>query len=117
MSWRISLILVLLIVIIRLLQIYQYLRYTDNEIAAAIYCAEGGKGTRFPYGIKSINTGGNVAIAKAICLRTIRHGRERYRQAGYPGDFISFLGKRYAPGQGEWVHNVKWFLKDNRRSR
>ena len=86
-----------------------------EKIVNAIYLAEGGAKTRFPYGIKSINTHGNKEYARRICLNSVRNGRARFiKQIKYT-DFIEFLGLRYCPPTAHklnqsWVSNVKFYL-------
>jgi len=88
--------------------------YTDDEIANAIYKAEGGAKTNHPYGIltKYKNT-----TSRQACLNTIEHA---YKDWNGEGDFIEFLGNRYAPIgvandptelNKNWVRNVKYFLE------
>src|SRR3990167_7108119 len=56
--------------------------HTDEQIVNAIYKAEGGKKTRFPYGIKSVKCEGEKECRK-ICLNTVKNNRVRYeRQVG-----------------------------------
>lgn len=94
--------------------------YTDNEIADAIYKAEGGEQTNFPYGIKSVKCKGKKECRK-ICLNTIRNNRKRYTEYGYKQykTFLEFLASRYAPigvkndpkGLNKhWLKNVRYFL-------
>lgn len=88
--------------------------YTDDQIADAIYKAEGGSKTAHPYGI----LGHWHQSPRQICLNTIAHAR---RDWNGQGDFIAFLGSRYAPTKNctndpknlnkNWVRNVKFFLK------
>jgi hypothetical protein len=92
--------------------------YTNEQIAHAIYKAEGGSKTKYPYGIKSINTHGNKEYAHKICLNTIRNNRIRFIKQDKYKDFIEFLGSRYCPTtirneyylNKNWVKNVRWFL-------
>ena len=89
-------------------------KFSDIEIVEAIGKAENSK--KFPYGVKSINTGGNVDIARQICLNSVRNGRKRWIKAGKPYDLIIFIGLRYCPPKAHklntnWVKNVKYFLK------
>ena len=91
--------------------------YTNDQIANAIYKAE--NSTRYPYGIKSINTFGNKDYARKICLNTIRNNRVRFAKQNKYKDFIEFLGSRYCPLtikseyhlNKNWVKNVKYYLK------
>lgn len=92
--------------------------YAENpyfdSVADAIYKAEGGVKTRHPYGIlaKYKNT-----TPRQACLNTIAHA---YRDWDGKGDFIEFLGNRYAPIgvandptnlNKNWIKNVKYFLE------
>ena len=92
----------------------------QDKLAVAIYLAEGGENTRFPYGIKSVDTHGDKAYARKICLNTINNNLARWqwaRQNGDKRDYIAFLGSRYAPTKGatddpmglnnNWVNNVR----------
>jgi hypothetical protein len=87
--------------------------FNPDKIADAIYRAEGGAHTRWPYGIKSVIT----ANPRRVCLNTIHHNWQCWRKAGCPGDFIDFLADRYCPasadpiGNANWKRNVKFFLK------
>lgn len=87
--------------------------YTDDQIANAIYKAEGGSRTRHPYGILKKY---KVTTPRQACINTIRHAR---RDWNGQGDFIAFLGSRYCPvgaandPQGlnvNWIINVNYFL-------
>lgn len=88
--------------------------YTNDQIADAIYLAEGGSKTSHPYGIL---THYKHTTPRQACLNTIRHAR---RDWDGKGDFIEFLGKRYCPVGAEndprglnkyWVKNVRYFLE------
>lgn len=85
-----------------------------EKLADAIYRQE--NSVRYPYGIKSINTRGNAAAARAICLATIRNNWRRWRLAGSPGEYVDFLAARYCPpsedpiGNANWRRNIKKFL-------
>lgn len=94
--------------------------YSDEDIAEAIYVAEGGTQTRYPYGIKSINTHGDREYARKICLTTIRNNRKRFAKQSKCNDFIVFLGSRYCPPGAHrlnkyWVTNVKRILAKGER--
>jgi len=84
---------------------------TDLEILNANKKTENSK--KYPYGIKSINTYGNEAYARQICLNSIRKAKKRWEAAGKPEDFISYMGKRYAPPtqNPNWVRLVHYFLE------
>ena len=93
--------------------------YTNDQIANAIYLAEGGAKTRHPYGILSVKVA-NEAEARKVCLNTIRNNRKRYAEYGYKKypDYLSFLASRYCPVNCEndngtnkfWIKNVRYFL-------
>ena len=97
--------------------------YTDDQIADAIYKAENSK--RYPYGIISIDTGGDEAYARKICLNTIRNNRKRYADYGHKkyDTYLEFLASRYCPINADndptglnrnWLKNVRYFLtKEN----
>lgn len=87
--------------------------YSNEQIANAIYFAEGGAKTRHPYGILAHykNT-----TPRQACLNTIAHARRDFKG----GDFITFLGNRYCPIGAKndptglnknWVKNVKRILR------
>lgn len=102
--------------------------YADDEIADAIFKAEGGEKAEFLYGIRSVSYK-DEADARRICLNTIRDNRKRYTEYGhkeYP-TFLEFLASRYAPTSGKdvskyakkvnknWIHNVRFFLEKDRK--
>lgn len=79
-----------------------------ERLADAIYVAEGGRKTAFPYGIKSVRTDD----PRQTCLTSIRNNYARWQDAGLPGDFIDFMGRRYAPPSAHplnqhWARNVR----------
>lgn len=77
-------------------------------LASAIYYAEGGTDTRYPYGIKSLAT----TKPRHVCLVTITNNFHRWRQADTTKDYVSFLSSRYCPGADNlaWQRNVKFFM-------
>jgi hypothetical protein len=87
-----------------------------DKIANAIYRAEGGAHTRFPYGVMSVKVS-DANQARLVCIATIQNNWKRWQAAGSHGDFIDFLADRYCPpsvdpqGNANWKHNVKFFLK------
>ena len=97
-----------------------YSQFSDSEIVEAIGKAE--NSVKYPYGIKSINTNGNVTYARQICLNSVRNGRARWIKAGRPCDLIEFISRRYCPinapddnGTNKyWSRNVKYFLNKAR---
>jgi len=92
----------------------------DNDIIVnAIYKAEGGKKTKYPYGIVSIDTKGDEEYARKICYNTVRNNKVRFKNQTKYKDYIEFLGSRYCPiGASNdpnnlnknWVTNVKYFI-------
>ena len=101
-----------------------YESHNIDEIADAIFKAEGGKGTRYPYGIKSIKCVGEKECRR-ICKNTIRNNIKRYNDYGRSkfGNYLKFLASRYAPIgvandptnlNKNWIKNVKFFLKKRR---
>jgi len=95
--------------------------YSNEEICDAIYLAEGGEKTKYPYGIKSVKCSGEKECRK-ICINTVRNNKRRYREYGYKKykTFLEFLASRYAPIGAKndpknlnknWLKNVKYFLR------
>jgi len=87
-----------------------------NLIADAIFLAEGGRDTRYPYGIKSVLVHGELE-ARTVCLNTIESSWSRYEHTDCT-DFIAFLAGTYCPiatdpvGNGNWVANVRYFVNN-----
>ena len=90
-------------------------RIDVESLANAIFQAEGGFKAVKPFGILSVPCDGYTEC-RQICLNTIRNNYSRWQKAGNPGDFISYLGSRYAPIgasndprglNSNWVRNVK----------
>jgi hypothetical protein len=92
---------------------------TYDQLADAIYHAEGGKNTNFPYGIKSVRCDSDREC-RAICINTIRNNVRRFKQdnRGF-SSYLEFLANRYAPVgvandptnlNRNWLRNVKYFL-------
>lgn len=79
-----------------------------DKIADAIYVIEGGKKTKYPYGIKSISTKGNLAKARQICINTIRNTHKRWIVANKPNNFLDYLADRYCPASVDRVGNKRW---------
>jgi len=80
---------------------------TDDEIANAIYKLEGGAKAKAPYGILSLKVS-SPAMARRICMTTIRNSRARWLKAGRPGDELDFLADRYCPPSADKVGNARW---------
>lgn len=91
-----------------------WLRFTNDEIANAVYRAEGGKKAKVPYGILSVRVK-DEADARRVCIRTIQNNRARFAKQTKYDDFIEFLGSKYCPVSEHklnrfWVKNVKSIL-------
>jgi len=92
--------------------------YSNEAIAEAIFWAEGGYHTNWPYGIKSVYCKG-IEECKEVCLNTIKNNRVRYSEYGNRQykDYLSFLASRYCPasvdGCENWLPNVQSYLKKN----
>jgi hypothetical protein len=93
---------------------------TDEQLAMAIYKAEGGSATKYPFGIRGVHCVGYTEC-KERCKATIRHNRRRFAQAtGQRHEsFVIYLAGVYCPGTGRknaqrehqnWIHNVKFYL-------
>lgn len=87
---------------------------TVDKIVGAIYRLEGGDKTKYPYGIKSVDTKGNKEKARQICVNTVRNNYKRWEAAGSKGKYFEFLAKRYCPIPGDktglnknWLKNLK----------
>ena len=94
--------------------------YDSNDIADAIYQAEGGSRAVKPYGVLSVPCH-SEADCRNVCLNTIENTFTRWQADGSKGDFLEVLAERYAPTQHatndrgglnvHWLGNVKYFLK------
>ena len=79
-----------------------------NALVLAIYLAEGGSHTRYPYGIMSVHT----QNPRNVCVLTIEHALKDYPSHVIDLNFINFLSTRYCPpsidktGNKHWRHNV-----------
>ena len=100
--------------------------YKVNQLADAIFRAEGGYKTNFPYGIKSVRCN-NEQECRRICKNTIRNNITRYENSttNDNSSYLQFLQSRFAPTTGNitsleksynvsWLKNVKWFLENPR---
>lgn len=92
-----------------------------RRVVDAIRCAEGGNKAKRPYGVLSVPTR-SEAHARSVCLNTVRRNWDRWEAEGSPGDFIDYLGKRYAPVGAKndprglnknWPRNVRSRLKSS----
>lgn len=89
-----------------------------NRTVNAIYLAEGGAKADYPYGIRSEHCTSETSC-REICERTVLRNINRWLARGGKGDFIEFLGGRYAPANASndphglnkhWIKNVRYFL-------
>lgn len=92
--------------------------YSINEVADAIYKAEGGSSADFLYGIRSVPYK-DEAEARHICINSIKNGYKRWIKAGKPMGFLEHFSQRYCPPKAHklnvnWVGNVKYWLVRNR---
>ena len=86
-----------------------------DKLANAIYKAEGGAKTKHPYGILAKY---KHTTPRQACLNTIKHKHRDWVKLGSKGDFIAYLGSKYAPVNCDndngtnryWVKNVRYFL-------
>lgn len=92
--------------------------YDSNDIADAIYIAEGGAKAKKPYGVLSIPCNGHDDC-REICLNTIENTFTRWQADGSKGDFLEALSRRYCPigasndrmGLNKhWLSNVRAIL-------
>ena len=91
-----------------------------NQLVDAIYKAE--NSTKYPYGIKSIDTKGNKEYARKICVNTVKNNVKRWKDSVKKGDkrsYLKFLGDRFCPPKAHkknvnWLPNVRWFLKQHK---
>lgn len=87
----------------------------DSEILAdAIYVIEGGQKAKKPFGILSVPCNG-YEDCRQVCINTIEANFTRWQASGATGDFLNFLGNRYAPPQAHplnrnWIPNLKSVL-------
>jgi len=89
----------------------------QNALADAIYKAEGGKETRYPFGIRSVRCSG-YEDCRVVCLNTIKNNIKRWEKSVNQGDdrdYLTFLWHRYAPPKSHhlnnhWLTNVLYFL-------
>lgn len=90
-----------------------------NRLADAIYKAEGGASTNWPYGILKRY---KHTTPRQACLNTIRSKHKAWVAQGSKGDFIAYLGSKYAPIGADndptglnahWVGNVSRFYRES----
>lgn len=96
-----------------------------DEMLSAVFYAEGGSATRYPYGVKSIKPR-DAHHAREITRRSIDLNYGRWVRAGRPGGntpdaFVRFMAARWCPvtsdpqGHANWVRNVRILLRREMR--
>lgn len=78
-----------------------------DKMVDAIYVAEGGSHTPYPYGIKSVKCS-NATVARQVCHNTVVNNIKRWEQAGSQESYIVFLANRYCPVKSDPVGNANW---------
>ncbi len=112
--------LILLLTLIPTCQPAFAINYTNEEIADAIFKAEGGMKAQYWYGIRSVKYD-SLKEARKICLNTIRNQRKRHSKHNCELTYLECLHNRYAPTKGNlsqvemnlnryWLTNVLFFL-------
>lgn len=91
--------------------------YSCEQIVDAIYIAEGGEKTRYPFGIMSVKCTGYTEC-RHVCMNTVVNNVVRWRNSGNSQDYLTFLGCRYAPLNAHplnkyWKNNVETILRRN----
>ena len=96
--------------------------HTDEEIANAIYKAEGGDKATYLYGIRSVKYD-TPEEARRVCLNTIRNQRRRHANHDCGLTYLECLANRYCPVGASndpkglnknWLKNVRYFLNKNK---
>lgn len=88
----------------------------DSKLADAIWKAEGGHKTKWPYGVKSVKVS-SVSEARRVTIISVRNNWSRWERAGRPEPFVKFMARRWCPesadpqGHKNWVRNVGRFVK------
>ena len=117
---RMRLILLFLILFIYNAGDAQTLNTNDsNKIVDAIWRIEGGSHTKYPYGVRSIETGGDTNKARRICLNTVSNNFQRWNAQIKESNYFNFLASKYCPasadpqGHHNWLHNIQSILGTN----
>jgi len=80
-----------------------------RQISTAIYKIE--NSTKYPFGVRSINTHGDYATAQKICENTIKNNFRRWNQTNKSIDFLTYLGNVYCPTKGKITLSEKKYNK------
>ena len=92
----------------------------EERMADAIWKAEGGSKTKWPYGVKSVKVV-SVAEARRVTINSVRNNWRRWEKAGKPEPFIKFMARRWCPelsdpvGHRNWVRNMTVLMGKNSR--
>jgi len=78
---------------------------TVDALADAIYTAEGGKDTKWPYGIKQHYV---TTTPRQACINTIIHAERTYKVVEIDRHFIYLLADIYCPPKVDLVGNQRW---------
>lgn len=89
------------------------LRSKFNQIVEAIKVIENSK--RYPYGVKSIDTGGNEEKARRICYNTVKNNYFRWQKSDKKKSYLNYLADKYCPPSADKQGNINW--KKNIRSK
>jgi hypothetical protein len=96
------------------------LAFDAHQIVSAIYWVEGGPKASSPYGVLAVPCA-TKKECKRVCLNTVKNTRQRWHEAGRPGDFLDFLADRYCPpsvdknGNLRWKKNIRAIIKKGKR--
>jgi hypothetical protein len=78
---------------------------TTNQLADAIYRAEGGNHTAYPYGIVAHY---KHTTPRAACLNTIHTAMGKYHVTIINRHFITLLFATYCPVSADKQGNINW---------
>ena len=94
---------------------------TPRQKAIAYAIAQAENDPKGLYGVRSVHVTDRKGAARVL-LNSIRNNERRFTASGSKGDFVDFMGKRWAPGGAKndprnlnayWPRNVRYFLKHN----
>lgn len=105
----------LIAILLLLITVGNSLAFEDDDIADAIYWAEGGHDAF--YGISKTLHHGDLKEARRICLNTIRNQRVRHSKHDCGLDYMTCLWHRYCPPEAHplnknWLKNVTYYLNN-----
>ena len=76
--------------------------YNVERLATAIYHAEGGSKTAWPYGILARY---KHTTPRQACINTVRHKARDWEAQGAKGDYLEYLQSKYCPTKGNKLTN------------